>query len=296
MSEKITFEKGSLLKLVLWGDPQISSLSPLRTTRLREACRDIAAMEEPSDALLITGDITEYGKRCEYETAADVLRECGGNEGKILCVSGNHDIRLKRYHGQLEKFRQFTRLLPDAAEPGEKSYYTVCKIKGYTFILMGSDITKLESSYIGKNQLRQLEADLASAEKGKPVFVLNHQTLKNTNGLPVTWLGKGSWRGSVGRQSDEIREIFEKFENVFFLTGHTHYGMSQYNYEDCGAFKALAAPTVGVLNHGACAENSQGFVISVLEDKVVIRGRYFGRGEYVESENPCSLITVPLKK
>ena len=94
--------------------------------------------------------------------------------------------------------------------------------------------------------------------------------------------GKGKCRGSVGWDSDKLRAVFEKFNNVIYITGHLHYGTSAYNYEDCGAFKAVNVPTVGVLNHGECSVNSQGFIFSVYEDRIIIRARAFADGEYIE--------------
>ncbi len=124
--------------------------------------------------------------------------------------------------------------------------------------------------------------------------MLNHQALAHTNGLPITWLGKGDFRGTVGGQSDRIRAIFEKYKNVYYITGHLHYGTSKYNFEDYGAFKALSVPTVGVINHGDFPADAQGYIVSVYEDKIILRSRVFGEGRYVDPSYPGGYFEVPV--
>lgn len=280
----IEIDPDALLTLVCWGDPQISSFSPLRTARFSAACADIANIDGAVDAILLAGDLCEFGAGREFRMLHAALTEISGHWRRILAVPGNHDLRVRHYHKQMRKFFRFLESLPNSAAPADRlNYYYKAEINGFTFLMLGSDRSTFEAAYLSDAQLQRLDADLTAAEAaGKPVFVMNHQTLKRMNGLPVTWLGKGSWRGSVGRESDKLRAVLEKHRGVVFITGHLHYGVSKYNYEDHGAFKALSLPTVGVLNHGAFSHNSQGYVITVYPDRMVFRARLFGKGQYVD--------------
>jgi 3',5'-cyclic AMP phosphodiesterase CpdA len=291
----IEVDPDALLTFAVWGDPQIAYWSALRSMRFDAACRDLANMQKPLDALILAGDITETGDADEFRMVGDILNTYDGCFRHFLCVPGNHDVRLRSYPKQLAVFNGFVRSVSGGIAGDDRRYYHAVRMRGYKFLLMGTDRASFEGAYISPRQLRWLDEQIA-AENGKPVFVVNHQTLKGLNGLPVTWLGKGDWRGSVGWDSDKLRAVFEKHRNVIFLTGHLHYGTSRYAYEDCGAFKSLSVPTVGVVNHGDMSDDSQGYVLSVYADHIVARARVFGEGRYVDESVANARIEIPIEK
>lgn len=292
----IEIDPDALLTFAVWGDPQIAYWSALRSMRLDAACRDLANMQRPLDALILAGDITEYGKDDEFRMVAAILNAYCGSFRHLLCVPGNHDVRMRAFGKQIKVFHDFVRSVSGGVAGDDDSrYFHAVRIRGYKFVLMGTDRATFEGAYISPRQLRWLDEQIA-AENGKPVFVVNHQTLKGLNGLPVTWLGKGDWRGSIGWESDKVRAVFEKHRNVIFLTGHLHYGTSAYAFEDCGAFKSLSVPTVGVVNHGDFTADSQGYVLSVYDDRILARARVFGEGRYVDDAVENARIEIPIEK
>lgn len=293
MGEKVTaieplvFDEAARLNIVLWGDPQISSVNPEREKRFRTACEDLASAQGKADALVIAGDIAEFGRLKEYAAVSECLRPAMGKVDNFICAPGNHDIRIRPYKKQVKKFQRFMSLTGKAqvAQPG-RHYYSA-EINGFRFLVLGADRASFESAYLSKKQLEWLKDELMKAQDGKkPVFVVNHQTLKRRNGLPDTWLGKGNWRGSVGRQSDELEEILTGAGNVFFLTGHLHFGMNEHTFEECGGLKLIAAPTVACANHGDFSAPAQGLVLSVYDDRVRVRARLFSEGKYVDPGTP----------
>lgn len=292
--EPIVVDENARLSFVAWGDPQISCLSPLRSARVHNACLDLANMQGKMDALVLAGDITEYGAESEYKMMTHLLEGVGGKFDNILAVTGNHDIRLRRHGRQVARFGSFLGNTENGvANPADTLSFSR-EINGYKFIMMGADNAAFEASFISNEQLEFIHNELKSADRSKPVFVVNHQPLKRTNGLPVTFLGRGKWRGSVGFQSQQLRNIFEKFGNVIYITGHLHYCTSQYTYEDCGRFKAVNLPTVGVLNHGEFSKLTQGLIFSVYDDKIEVRSRVFGEGRYADGSVDNSAFVIPL--
>ena len=282
------------LNAVIWGDPQISLLSPLRAARVCCALRDIRKAKGKYDALILAGDITEYGAECEYKMTSALLRRVADKFDNVLAVPGNHDIRLRRYAKQVARFNAFMDSVKGGVHSDGTSYYHTCDINGYRFIMLGADKTAFEGSYLSEQTLCRLDADIAAADKSKPVFVINHQPLKHTNGLPMTFLGKGKWRGSMGNQSDALRAVFEKHSKVVYLTGHLHYCTSRYTYENCGSFYAVSAPTVGVINHAMEDVFTQGLVMSVKGGTVRFRARVFGEGRYFDASLPGAKIEIDL--
>ena len=295
-AEPIERSKEAKLTFVVWGDPQISALSPLRSYRVFNAVRDLENVKEPLDALVLCGDLAEYGAWCEYRFLAHLLEPAANKIKHVFAVSGNHDVRIRSYKTQLAKFNRFLGLLSDGEQGPDDRYYFSKDVEGYKFIMLGADRNAFEASFLSDAQLEWIDAELTQNDgNSKPVFVFNHQPIKHTNGLPVTFLGRGKWRGSVGNESDKLRSIFEKHENVIYVTGHLHYCTSQYTYDDCGAFKAVSVPTVGVINHGAFKSFTQGYVFEVLDDRIVARSRVFADGKYTDESIPNHRFVIELK-
>ena len=294
--EPIEISDEAKLSFIAWGDPQISALSPLRSFRVYKACRDLKNMKKPVDALVLVGDIAEYGAKCEYKMITELLRPVYDKFSNFFAVTGNHDIRMRNYKKQKERFKGFINSIPCGQAGENEGYYFSQYVNGYKFIMLGADTNSFEASYLSQKQLDWIDSELAEAKEGnKPVFIFNHQPLKHTNGLPVTFLGRGKWRGSVGNESDKLRAVFEKYDSVVYITGHLHYCTSQYSYEDCGSFKAISVPTVGVINHGSFKPYTQGYVFEVFDDKIIARSRVFGEGKYASEEVGNSTIEISLK-
>ena len=106
-SERIVRDSEALFTFAAWGDPQIFHGSSSRTQKFAFACADIANMEGKLDAIAILGDIAEMGAECEYKMCADLLNGISDKFTDLLCVTGNHDIRIRDYKSQRNKFRDF---------------------------------------------------------------------------------------------------------------------------------------------------------------------------------------------
>ncbi len=289
------FDKNAELTFAVWGDPQVSNYMFAREASFRSAADDVKNYPQPLDALIIAGDVSENGFKCEYRMVSDILNGISENVKHFIIVPGNHDVRMRLYKRQLKVFADFLASVKNGVGLTGNNYFTVTDIKGYKFITLGADRSSFESAYISRKQIKLLETELAKASlTGKPVFVVNHQTLNRHNGLPDTWQTKGDWRGGIGMQSNRIRSVFQRYGNVIFITGHLHYGVSIHNFDDRGTYKCLSVPTIGAGNHGSYSPDAQGYIVSVYDDKIVMRARVFGKGEFVPDEIPNSRITIEL--
>lgn len=259
-------------------DPQISNYMFARYRVFEATCMDLKTGNY--DAVLLLGDIAENGLEDEYQHVYDNL---SGMDTRYLAVTGNHDIRLRLYSQSSKRFSNFVNALNNDDSMTAMHHSEV--INGYKFIMLGSDKTKFEESYLSQEQLDWLDSELA-AENGKLTFVLCHQPLKLTHGLPDTWNSPSETAGSVGEQNDELIAIMSKYENVVFITGHLHTGFTDFLYETKEGIHLVNVPSFTIKNKtGDYNEAGLGFIAEVYEDEVIFRARDFAKGIWVSEHD-----------
>ncbi|MBQ9946597.1 MAG: metallophosphoesterase [Clostridia bacterium] len=283
---------------VLWGDPQLSDYMADRHQYTKNAALDIANAEADLDVLVMAGDIAENGKGAEYQLVLDYLSVADNVKHHVYTV-GNHDVRLRAYSQAVDTFSEFC-LASDEKLDLEKLAYKEGKlsytyeVNGYTFVVLGTDKSVFEESYFSDECLAWFDGELAKAsESGKPVFVILHQPLKHTHNVENAWNSPDDNAGTVGKQSDAILEIMNKYENLFLITGHLHMGFSpEYSIHEIGNFTGVNLPGIGPNNaDGEYNESGTGYMMEVYEDKVVFRARDFNLGKYL----PEFDVTVDIK-
>ena len=271
---KVLDEEQVQLTFATVADPQVSNYMFARYRTFEAACMDLKTGSY--DAVLLLGDIAENGLKEEYQLVFDGL---SGIDTRYIAITGNHDIRLRLYSQSSDRFKEFANSLNGDESMTEMHHSEV--INGYKFITLGSDKTKFEETYLSQEQLDWLDDEL-HAENGKLTFVLCHQPLKLTHGLPDTWNSPSDTAGSVGEQNDQLFEILNKYENVVFVTGHLHTGFGEYLYEIKDGVHLVNVPSFTIENKtGAYNEPGLGFIAEVYDDEVIFRARDFARGIWV---------------
>ncbi len=270
----------ALATVIALADTQVCNYNPTREPFLIETSRDIKNSSVPVDALLIAGDVAENGCQSEYDRVYDDLKDCGASQ-YIFCT-GNHDIRLREFEQSQERFFALLNKLNNGEHNQNSTYYST-DVNGFKFIVIGSDKTKFEDAYISEKQLEFLNNELKEATKdNKPAFVLCHYPLKNTHGLPDTWSNSLWESGSIGNQNDKVAAVLNRYDNVFFITGHLHTGFGQYTYQNLGNAHGINLPSLGIKNKdGNCNDRGIGYVIQIFNNKVIFRARNFAKGEYL---------------
>lgn len=271
------------------GDTQVNVMT-YNKIYLDLTLQDINNAVTKQDAFMIVGDITENSFDEEWQMVREYLTAYNYGEN-LLLATGNHDIRLFSAKAATERFTSFTNEFNDFEIDAQHYSY---EINGYRFIVMGSDGYAFEEANISDEQVEWLDAELAEATaEGMPAFVILHQPLKDTHGLPLTWGdGKNANAGHVGDQSDAIRAVLTKYENVVLITGHLHTGFGQYSYEYIDGVHAVNVPGAGKNNKdGDYCEFSTGYSVEVYEDEILFRARDYAKGTYVPEYD----ITIPVK-
>lgn len=268
-------------------DSQVNAFLPNRIY-LDAVLADMSNAATKQDTLVIAGDITENSLAEEWNIVYDLLGKYHTANSYVF-ATGNHDIRLRSNKQVTNRFTSYY----NGFTGGEldKLYYAV-EQNGYTFVVVGSDEQSLEKQVIHEEQLKWLDETIDHATKdGKPVFVIMHQPLKNTHGLPKLWNNGVGDSGHIGEQNDAIYDILNQYDNVILISGHLHTGFGQYTYEEIGNIKSVNLPSVGMKNaDGDYCEFAIGYTVEVYDNEVVFRARDFGKGTYV----PTYDMTIPL--
>ncbi len=238
--------------------------------------KDIDNAEKPFDALLIAGDISEFGDAPSYEVTWEALANSEIGQKPVLLATGNHDIRLAyEYQTELIMGKASEYLGIEIDNP----YYSY-EVNGYSFFVMGSDTWEFEKAGISDEQLAALDETLTQAD-GKPAFVICHQPLAETHGLPEVWKN-----GDLGKDSAAVKEVLMKHSNVFYINGHLHDGVYEKSLEVFDAEKGVYSinlPAFGKENdYGKFLQNGLGTYVEVYDDSVVFTARDFAAGQALE--------------
>ncbi|MBR5437361.1 MAG: metallophosphoesterase [Clostridia bacterium] len=268
-------EENVKLSAVVFAD---THLAPTGISPYRFDCglEDIRNSGIDFDAFVIAGDISELGDDISYELMWEALDKV--ETENILLATGNHDIRVL-YEMRTEQIMKKTAGYLDMEI--DKPYYSY-DINGYTFIVMGSDEQQFEKAVISDEQLAFLDSELARATAdGKPAFVVCHQPLDNTHGLPEVWKN-----GGLGEDSQKVRNVLVKYENVFYLNGHLHDGVYENSLvaldEEKGVY-SINLPAYGKENdYGKFLQPGLGTYMEVYENEVVFTARDFLQGQYLD--------------
>lgn len=257
-------------------DPQVSIVRPERYRYFCAAAEDLKAARG-LDAMLIAGDMAECGLDCEYQLLYDNL---GGMDLTYFGCIGNHDIRTRIYGPAVKKFTNVFTVLNNGKELFTELHYTL-DLNGYKFIVLGTDRTEFEEAYLSPEQLKWVDEELAK-QNGEPTFVLVHQPFMNTAGLPGAWNSPIETAGSIGKQNDELRAIFNKYRNVIFITGHLHSGFGKINFEKIDNFYSVNLPSLSCKNDFA-EYNEQGlaYIAEVYDNHVTFKARDCAQAKWV---------------
>ena len=241
---------------------------------------DMSRAKTPVDAVLVTGDLTNYGDEGSIDEFFDTMEKHW--DGKAVIAMGNHDIGHVE-DKEAEEARQYFVEKYNAYQGTniEKSYYST-EIDGYKFIVLTDQSDdSWDHPDLFEDQLDFLDAELASSgSDDKPVFVISHWPLAGTHGEEIAWDD-----GDMGEPyTTQVQQILEKYENVFFISGHIHIGLNgeftseKYGvsyYDRVNGVNYINLPSYGLFSRFGTVLGGKGYQIEVYDDEVVIRARNF---------------------
>ncbi len=282
-----------LLNVSVVSDTHLDCEWPIGEALFTRALKDMSKSATPVDAVVVSGDLTNYGDRESLENFFDIVDEYSPSDNPII-ATGNHDIGHVEDITQQEARDNFIELYNDCTDSHIENVYYSKLVNGYRFIVMGDqgDDTWDEPE-IHEDQLTFLDSELALAD-GQPVFVVCHWPLNGTNGQDKIWGDVG-----IGEDSDAIKDIVEKYRNVFFISGHTHIGINGelnralYGFccvETLNGVNYINLPTYMIVNRHGIPWLGMGMQLEVYENEVVVRARSFLTSDWYE----CYEFTLPI--
>lgn len=277
---RLTDPGACLLSVLFWSDMHLSDTFPDRCSVLRAAALDAKNAKDPVDVLTFGGDLTDFGKKSERDLLVRILKDAG-TYGHIFPVYGNHDIRFRRFSATVRGFDDLCGALEPGFRPGKLWY--AHETAGAKLLIMGSDRTKFEESFMSEEQFSWLRSRLDDARDKKiPALVVQHQPLQSTHNLPYAWDTPVPGAGSVGQQSERLRTLLARYRDVFYITGHLHRGFNINTYEEVGPTHCVCLPSTGLINKDSVySDPGLGMLVEVYRDRVLFRPRDFLHGRFV---------------
>lgn len=266
--------------------PMISDVHITKTNaqshrKFVHALQDLEEVAPNYDVIIMNGDSISDGHADSYEKLDELLAEHLQKES--ICAIGNHEFfQNDGNEASISRYLNFANV--------EKVYFERI-IKGIPFIFLGSESwgpigapTK-DSAVLSDEQLDWLEKTLAKhATSSGPIFVCLHQ--------PIPYMMAGTDQIDYQQliiQRDELVEILSNYPQVIYFSGHSHWDLKIPNTFLRKPF--VMANTGSVYNTWGFDEQgnegvideagSQGLLVEVYADKVIIKGRDFTKKQWI---------------
>lgn len=280
---------------------------------LTRALTDIKKFCPSANGVFINGDVTNNGIENEYKELQKILTNVygSGSEPPVFIANGNHDCWGNSPTQAQELFIKYAGTLQTKVAV-DKVYYDYWLGTDYHFIFLGDEdtspnftVNKGLNAIISDTQFTFLDNELQeSRNKGARTFVFLHQSLYETVSGTYSdnpWNGIGtSGDDSNDAIANKFRSIMDKHcsegdSDIFLFGAHTHCSLDfannyrpatdklPHNFNTAG----IANTKSDYYNNKVTYFNSQGYILEVYEDKVVLKGRNFRDSKWMPSANYC---------
>ena len=273
------------LTVAMLSDTHIDAKELLVQNNLRMGLKNMKRIKG-LDAILVDGDLTNYGDEKSLELFYDIVRKCAPTQ-ELIVSYGNHDIGHTHDLGMTsdEAREQCLRHYNDFKGTDYDKIYYSTEVNGYKFITVCDEGDHWDECVVSNEQLAFLDRELAEGTKdGKPVFVCCHWPMDGKNGEDtVSFHQDGTYadENDVDGFQDQIKAVLEKHKNVFWISGHMHKGFDgSFNKDRLGFSWAekdengvhyVNLPTYGLVNIYGVFWWGTGSVLEVYDDHVTFR-------------------------
>ncbi len=270
-----------VLRFAVCSDLHIKEADDEHVQRLRKLMRTVYAEAQADtryknvDAFLFAGDLTNGGTPAQFRAFWDVVQSELQSGTKVLSVvAKNHDNWEKGKFEEktgLRHYREITGLSTDSD----------LTLGGLHFI--GISTCPKTGRYYSRKQkkwLRRVLKEAAKASPGAPIFVMQHEHVRETV------YGSSAFDGWGNRY---FKKIFRRYPQVVHFSGHSHYPLNDprsvvqtdFTAVGTGAL-SYAEFTVGserTVHPERCETIAQGWIVETdAEHRIRLRGFDFLSG------------------
>jgi predicted phosphodiesterase len=229
----------------------------------------------------ICGDLTDNGQDADFEAYAEYVNTYSPNTPVYECT-GNHDA--------YDNLIGFDKMQPYT---GHDLYYTFTQGDDL-FIMFGTqyyDTTGKVLKPFSQESLQWLYETL-EANRNKRVFLFQHYLRFDGSGKPYSPNPTGDVLGYC-TEGTVFNSLMEHYTNVVWFHGHSHtkfdcqLDCSYANYDRMHGCHSVHIPSLAVPRDYENDEyvskyaESEGYVVDVYENHIVLRGRDFVREEFL---------------
>ncbi|MBO0600606.1 metallophosphoesterase [Sporosarcina sp. E16_3] len=275
-------------------DVHITNTDEKSHHKLEKALKDLHEVSPDYDVIIFNGDMISDGRQESYNKLKELVNN--NLQKEAFFTIGNHEFfKNDGNEAAINRFLDFS---------DENNVFYEKSINGYPFIFLGTESwgpigapTK-DSAVLSKEQLDWLEESLIKHAKSRcPIFVFLHQP------IPYTLTGTDiRYYENCIIQSKELMDILNRFPQVFYFSGHTHWDLrmqgmflqNNFTMANTGSVYNTWGPDEQGHETVIDPDGSQGLLVQVYEDKVVIKGRDFAKqqwlDEFVNTVNPTEQV------
>ncbi len=277
-------EEDCQLTVELISDVHIEENELIRQMFLTVGLNNLKYAKADVDAVLVDGDITNFADEPSLAKYYELLSK--HSPVPVITAAGNHDIGHVGDRDVTDITREeakanFIRYNNEYMGMDNTDNYYATEINGYKFIVLGDEVIDgghWDGMDISDTQMAFLDSELASAN-GEPVFVCCHWPVDGMNGQEIIYPD-----GEIELDKNDIKTVMEKYENVFYISGHIHGGIKSTvaaefsgmaNVEQENGVTYVSLPTYGIVNSFGYPWSGTGMQMEVYEDHIVFRPRNF---------------------
>lgn len=200
----------------------------------------------------------------------------------VYNVMGNHENYNANITENLDELEEYT-------GNGEIAFYFERDNDVFIFVGQSTNTTPMTTAHF------QWLQDRLAEFKGRRCFVFVHSYIDGDSGNPCEARDNSIFGYWGATNTNNFMNLLAQYENVILFHGHSHmkFQSQEYdknaNYTEKNGFKSVHIPSCGdprtLLSDDGTWEldknGSQGYIVDVYEDSIVLNGVDFANGEYV---------------
>lgn len=247
--------------------------------------------EESVNFICIAGDLTSDGTDSEFTEYKNYVNAYSPNTN-VYAITGNHDVRTYNNENIENIISTYT---------GNPLYYTFTQGDDL-FIMLGIRTTNSDSLF--SNEELQWLYETLEENRNKRCFIFEHVRPQDGCGNAFEIYDYDIWGGT---EQIVFESLVSHYTNVILFHGHSHlkfylqYGSDIANYDNIFGCHSVHIPSLAVPRDGDASgassrreiyADSEGYVVDVYPNHVILKGRDFVSGKFLPIAIYCLDTTI----